>query len=66
MTGPRQDPQFSSRPKSKQVVACVRGATSLKKLKLNIGYAPCGSSNLAVILAADWRRSGMSARSGGS
>jgi hypothetical protein len=25
----------------------------LKKLKLNIGYAPCGSSNLAVILAAD-------------
>jgi hypothetical protein len=32
----------------------MRGATRpLKKLKLNIGYAPCGSSNLAVILAAD-------------
>jgi hypothetical protein len=32
----------------------MRGAIRpLKKLKLNIGYAPCGSSNLAVILAAD-------------
>jgi hypothetical protein len=25
----------------------------LKKLKLNIGYAPCASSDLTVILAAD-------------
>jgi hypothetical protein len=32
----------------------MRGATRpLKKLKLNIGYAPCASSNLAVILAVD-------------
>jgi hypothetical protein len=32
----------------------MRGAIRpLKKLKLNIGYAPCASSNLAVILAAD-------------
>src|SRR5262249_37623201 len=44
----------SSRPKSKPAVACIRGVPlPLKKLKLNIGYAPYGSSNLTVILAAD-------------